>query len=48
MVKISKNYIPKSTEKYMCEKHKAFFKNKLLEWKKDLVNQIMKHYITAL
>ena len=21
----------------MCEKHKAFFKNKLLEWKKDLV-----------
>ena len=37
MVKISKNYIPKSTEKYMCEKHKAFFKNKLLEWKKDLV-----------
>ena len=37
MVKISKNYIPKSTEKYMCENHKAFFKNKLLEWKKDLV-----------
>ena len=37
MVKISKNYIPKSTEKYMCEKHKAFFKNKSLEWKKDLV-----------
>ena len=37
MVKISKNYIPKSTEKYMCEKHKAFFKNKLFEWKKDLV-----------
>ena len=21
----------------MCEKHKAFFKNKLIEWKKDLV-----------
>ena len=21
----------------MCEKHKAYFKNKLLEWKKDLV-----------
>ena len=37
MVKISKNYTPKSTEKYMCEKHKAFFKKKLLEWKKDLV-----------
>ena len=37
MVKISKNYIPKETEKYMCEKHKLFFKNKLTEWKKDLV-----------
>ncbi len=37
MVKISKNYIPKSTEKYMCEKHKVYFKNKLIEWKKDLV-----------
>ena len=37
MVKISKNYIPKETEKYMCEKHKVFFKNKLIEWKKDLI-----------
>ena len=37
MVKISKNYIPKSTEKYMCEKHKAFFKKKLTEWKSDII-----------
>ena len=37
MVKISKKYIPKETEKYMCEKHKAYFKTKLLEWKKDLI-----------
>ena len=37
MVKISKNYIPKSTEKYMCEKHKVFFRIKLQEWKKELV-----------
>ena len=37
MVKISKNYIPKESEKYMCEKHKLFFKNKLTEWKRDLV-----------
>ena len=37
MVKISKNYIPKESEKYMCEKHKVYFKNKLTEWKKDLV-----------
>tara|TARA_B100000586_G_C19773781_1_gene287044 strand:- start:122 stop:538 length:417 start_codon:yes stop_codon:yes gene_type:complete len=37
MVKISKFYIPKESEKYMCEKHKVYFRNKLLEWKKDLV-----------
>ena len=37
MVKISKTYIPKASEKYMCEKHKVYFKNKLTEWKKDLV-----------
>jgi len=36
-VKISKTYIPKDTEKYMCEKHLVFFKIKLTEWKKELV-----------
>ena len=36
MVKISKKYIPKETEKYMCAKHLAYFKQKLMEWKKDL------------
>ena len=36
-IKISKNYIPKDTEKYMCEKHLSFFKMKLTEWKKELV-----------
>ena len=36
-IKISKNYIPKDTEKYMCDKHLAFFKIKLTEWKKELV-----------
>ena len=36
-VKISKTYIPKDTEKYMCEKHKVFFRMKLQEWKKELV-----------
>ena len=35
--KISKNYIPKDTEKYMCDKHLSFFKIKLTEWKKELV-----------
>ena len=36
-IKISKTYIPKDTEKYMCEKHKVFFKLKLQDWKKELV-----------
>ena len=37
LIKISKTYEPKDTEKYMCEKHKVFFRIKLQEWKKDLV-----------
>ena len=36
-VKISKTYIPKDTEKYMCDKHKVYFRMKLQEWKKELV-----------
>ena len=36
-IKISKTYVPKDTEKYMCEKHLFFFKIKLTEWKKELV-----------
>ena len=36
MVKISKKYIPKDTEKYMCAKHLAYFKQKLMDWKKEL------------
>ena len=37
MVKISKTYVPKLTEKYMCEKHKAYFKKKLSEWKTEII-----------
>ena len=37
MVKISKTYIPKEKEKYMCAKHLAFFKKKLTDSKADLV-----------
>ena len=36
-IKISKTYVPKDTEKYMCEKHMVFFRMRLTEWKKDLV-----------
>ena len=36
-VKISKTYVPKDTEKYMCEKHKLYFRIKLQDWKKELI-----------
>ena len=37
MTKISKTYIPNLKEKYMCEKHKLFFKKKLIEWKTEII-----------
>ncbi len=36
MAKISKSYVPKDSEKYMCAKHLSYFKKKLLDWKLDL------------
>ena len=32
-----KKYTPNEKEKYMCEKHKAFFKKKLIDWKNEIV-----------
>ena len=32
-----KKYIPSSKEKYMCAKHKKFFTEELLSWKKDII-----------
>ena len=32
-----KKYIPNDKEKYMCEKHKLFFKRKLTEWKSEII-----------
>ena len=37
MIKISKNYVPSVKEKYMCEKHKAYFKKKLTNWKTEII-----------
>ena len=37
VVKISSKYEPKLTEKYMCEKHKSYFKKKLSDWKTEIV-----------
>tara|TARA_B100001996_G_scaffold40423_1_gene29552 strand:- start:526 stop:945 length:420 start_codon:yes stop_codon:yes gene_type:complete len=36
-IKISKKYVPNLKEKYMCEKHKLFFKQKLKDWKKEII-----------
>jgi len=32
-----KKYIPNEKEKYMCEKHKTYFKKKLTEWRNEIV-----------
>ena len=37
MMKISKTYVPNLKEKYMCEKHKVYFKRKLTEWKSEII-----------
>ena len=36
-VKISKKYIPNKKEKYMCEKHRVYFVQKLTEWKNEII-----------
>jgi DnaK suppressor protein len=35
-IKISKKYVPNQKEKYMCNKHKIFFKQKLMDWKVEI------------
>ena len=34
---MKKKYIPNEKEKYMCEKHKKFFKKKLIDWKNEIM-----------
>ena len=34
---MTKKYTPSEKEKYMCTKHKAYFKKKLLEWRNEIV-----------
>ena len=33
----SKPYVPNDKEKYMCAKHKKFFTEELVRWKKDII-----------
>ena len=37
MKKIRKKYTPIDKEKYMCAKHKVFFKKKLIEWRNEII-----------
>ena len=32
-----KKYIPNEKEKYMCAKHKVYFKKRLIEWKNEII-----------
>ena len=34
---MAKKYIPNDKEKYMCEKHKKYFKKRLIDWKEEIV-----------
>tara|TARA_B100001123_G_C15144173_1_gene960847 strand:+ start:683 stop:1090 length:408 start_codon:yes stop_codon:yes gene_type:complete len=32
-----KKYTPNEKEKYMCAKHKTYFKKKLMDWKQEII-----------
>ena len=34
---MTKKYTPNEKEKYMCERHKKYFKKKLIEWKNEII-----------
>ena len=34
---MAKKYIPNEKEKYMCEKHKKYFRKRLIEWKNEII-----------
>ena len=34
---MSRKYIPSTKEKYMCQKHKIYFKKKLINWRNEIV-----------
>ena len=38
-----KKYIPNTKEKYMCAKHKSFFKARLIEWRNEILESNSKN-----
>ena len=39
-----KKYIPNEKEKYMCDKHRKFFKKKLIDWKNEIMESNAKGF----
>ena len=35
---MSRKYIPNEKEKYMCPKQKTYFKKRLMDWKKEIID----------
>ena len=35
--RMTKKYTPNEKEKYMCQKHKKYFKKKLIDWKNEIM-----------
>ena len=38
-IKLPQNYRPTAREKYMCDRHLAYFKKKLLRWRSELMDE---------
>ena len=39
MIELDNNYRPSDDEPFMCEKHKAYFRQKLNDWKADILRE---------
>ena len=37
---LEENYKPSETEEYMCDKHLAYYKKKLLQWRDEIVREV--------
>lgn len=50
VIKLPKNYVPSDKEEYMCDMHLAYFNQKLLDWKRELIdesNETLDHLQTS-
>ena len=37
---MAKKYTPSEKEEYMCDKHKAYFKKRLVDWKNEIIGNL--------